>query len=380
MKAAPNTLNGSSGRRMNSPLLSMALCLSAASAIVARYRAKAPEGCDPQNVGGLLVGDIVSKRPSLANVLLCAANPEETPLITRMKKGPAIKQMDHKYFVEVKPTRKLTGATDGQDVSEFEKGGPRYAVEIRAQEFRRSYKVGQQTQEIIEDAAVPNQFAKLRMDYGKEIWKDVESQALSDNVSQEDAGTPDNGSEIGGLGYMLSAPADSMADKPINALIRIPTAQRHVGTAANFTEPVLTDMMEARRQACGHSSEFMFLVGTTIQRRFDSFENYLVDVASHTTVLRNMQNTSQKREVTRGIRFYEGSFGSAQIVIDDFLPSQKRAYGLDVDQLFMLPVGPGAKTKPLQDAGGGPRELLYLTFAYKPGDVRGHLLVKPSDE
>lgn len=93
-----------------------------------------------------------------------------------------------------------------------------------------------------------------------------------------------------------------------------------------------------------------------------------------------MQNTSLKREVRRGIRFYEGSFGSAEIVIDDFVPSYKRAYGLDLDQMYMLPMGKGAERKTLPDQGGGPRELLKMTFAYKPGDVRAHLLVKPSDE
>jgi len=355
-------------------------CFLSATSIVAAHRAEAPEGCDPQNVGGLTVADIPSKRPSLANVLLCAANPEETPLITRMRKGPKLKQMDHKYFVEEKPARNTAGATDGQDVTSFGKGGTRHAIEVRAQEFRRTYKVGQQTQEIVEDAAVPDQMAKLRMSEGKEIWKDVESRVLSSLASSEDTGVEDEGSKLGGLGYALSATGDTMADKPIPVAIRIPTAQRHTGTAAAFTETVLTDMMEARRQAAGHSSEFLFLVGTTIQRRFDTFENYLPDLASHTVTLRNMQNVGLKREVIRGIRFYEGSFGSAQLVIDDFLPSQKRAYGLDMDQLQLLPMGSGAEKKALPDLGGGPRELLKLTFAFKAGDVRGHLIVKPSDE
>lgn len=331
-------------------------------------------------IGGLTVGDIPSKRPSLANVLLCAANPEEVPLFTRMRKGKKLQQFDHKYFVQVKPERKSTGATDGQDVTAYEKGGPRYAIEIRAQEFRRVYKVGQQTQEIIEDAAVPDQMAKLRMDFGKEIIKDIEAATLSSQVSQEDQGTEDNGSKIGGAGYILSTSADSMTDKSIESSIRIPSTQRHTGTAANFTETILTDMMEARRQACGHSSEFVFFVGTTIQRRFDTFENYLVDDTTKVTTLRNMSNEKLKRDLLRGIRFYEGSFGSAQLVIDDFLPSQKRAYGFDMDQCEMLPMGNGAERKPLPDLGGGPRELLKMTFAYKLGDPRAHLFVKPSDE
>jgi hypothetical protein len=355
-------------------------CLAAAAAIVAAYRAEAPEGCDPQNVGGLTVADIPSKRPSLANVLLNACNPEETPIVTRMKKGPKLRQMDHKYFVELKPARVDIGATDGQDVTNFGKGGTRYAVEVRAQEFRRTYKVGQISQEIVEDAAVPDQMAKLRMDEGMEIWKDVETRIASSNASQEDSGVENEGSKMGGLGYLFSLAADSMADKPIETTIRMPSAQKHVGTLAQFTETVLIDMMEARRQACGHSSEFVFFCGTSVKRNFTNFANYLTDDTTKVTFLRDLGNVKRERTLTRGINFYEGDFGSAEIVIDDFLPSQKRAYGLDMDQMYMLPLGAGAEKKALPDLGGGPRELLKLTFAYKPGDVRAHLMVKPSNE
>lgn len=330
--------------------------------------------------GGLTISDIPSKRPSLANVILCAANPEETPLITRIRKGQKLTQMDHKFYVEAKPTRRTGGRADGEDVGEFGKGGPRYEVVVRAQEFGRPYKVGQQTQDVIEDAAVPDQMAKLRMSEAKEIMKDAEAKLVSSDASAADEGTPDKGSRMGGLGYLLSAPADSMADNPINAAIRIPAVQRYTGTKANFNEAALTDMMEARRNACGHSSEFLFVIGTTLQRKFDLFENYIADLASHTVTMRTMNGTSANRTVKRGIRFYEGSFGSAELIIDDFLPSQARGYGLDMDQLEWLPFGSGAKRKPLPDLGGGPRELVTFIGAYKPGDVRAHLLIKPSDE
>lgn len=332
--------------------------------------------------GGLLVADIPSKRPSLANVILCAANPEETPLITRMRKGQKLTQMDHKFFIEVKPARRTGGRSDGEDVGEFGKGGPRKEFVVRAQEFGRPYKVGQQTQDVVEDAAVPDQMAKLRLSESNEIMKDVETKVVSSDVSASDEGTPDKGSRLGGLGYLLSAPTDSMTDNPVDAAIRIPVAQRFTDVKANFTEAKLTDMMEARRNACGHSSEFLFIIGTTLQRSFDVFENYVPTVANFTVTMRTMNGSSADRTVKRGIRFYEGSFGSAELVIDDFLPSQARGYGLDMGKSGMewLPFGKGAVRKPLPDLGGGPRELVTFIGAYKPGDVRAHLLIKPSDE
>ncbi len=330
--------------------------------------------------GGLTISNIPSKRPSLANVILCAANPEETPLITRIRKGKKLTQMDHKYFVEIKPARKSAGATDGEDVTAYEGGGPRKEVEIRAQEFRRTYKVGQQSQDVVEDAAVPDQMAKLRLDYGKEIMKDVEARALSSTASAADEGSPGLGSRMGGLGYLLSASGDSMADKPIPTEIRIPSDQRFTDTLANLDENDINDLLQSRRELTGNSMELLALVGTDIQRRFDRFENYLPDVSSHTTTFRNMSNQTSKREVRRGIRFYESSFGSVELIIDDFLPSSKRGYILDMEQLTWLPHGTGAKRTPLADAGGGPRELLAFIGAFHAGDVRSHILIKPSDE
>lgn len=329
---------------------------------------------------GLLVGDIVNKVPSLANVLLCAANPEEVPFTTRIKKGKKIGQFDHKYFVEVIPGRQSGGATDGQDVTGFNKGRARKEFEIRGQEFRRSYKVGQQTQDVIEDSAVSDQMAKLRLDEGKEILKDVEAKALSDDVSAADEGTEDKGSRMGGLGYLLTPTGTAMTDKPIPDVIRIPANQRYTGTYAAFTETSLTDILENRRNLCGHSAELVMYCGTAIQRKFDQFENYIPDVASHTVTLRSMDNQRQTRTVRRGIRFYEGSFGSVEVVIDDFMPKSRRAYLVDHDQAEWLPMGKGSTKLPLPNLGGGPRELLTYTGAWKPGDVRSYCVIKPSDE
>lgn len=330
--------------------------------------------------GGLTISNIPSKRPSLANVILCAANPEETPLTSRIRKGRKLTQMDHKYFVEIKPARKSGGATDGQDVATYEGGGPRKEIVIRAQEFRRTYKVGQQSQEVVDDAAVPDQMAKLRLDYGKEIMKDVEARAVGNAASAADEGTDDKGSRMGGVGYLLSASADSMADNPIPTEVRIPANQRYTGTFANLDENAVQDLLQNRRTLTGNSMELLALVGTDLQRRFDRFENYIPDLTSHTVTFRNMSNHSGERKVRRGIRFYESSFGSVELVIDDFLPSSKRGEILDMEQCEWLPHGSGAKKTPLPNLGGGPRELLAFIGAFSVGDPRGHVLIKPSDE
>lgn len=321
---------------------------------------------------GLGSSDVVSKVPSLANVLLCAANPEETPLLTRIRKGKALTQMEHSYFVEVKPGRKTGGATDGQDVNTFEKGGPRRQLQIRAQEFRRTPKVGQQTQEIVEDSTTSDQFAKLKLDLGKELLKDVEAKMLGDDESAADEGQEDKGSRMAGIGNRLQTTAQS--DYPIPSDVRIPSTQIITGVITSIDEGDLEDAMEARRNACGVSAELVLICGTKVQRKFNEFENYVPNVTGQTAVVRTMQNTQMEKTLKRGIRFYEGSFGTVEIVIDDFMPNQYRGYLLDMEQMEMLPFGKMARFKPLADQGGGPRGLLTATLAYKVGDPRGHIV------
>lgn len=328
---------------------------------------------------GLGQSDIVSKVPSLANALLCAANPEETPLLTRIRKGKALTQMDHKYFVEVKPGRKSGGATDGQDVTTYEKGGPRRELHIRAQEFRRTPKVGQQTQEIVEDAVTKDQFARLKMELGKELMKDVEAKMLSDDESAPDEGQEDKGSRMAGIGNRLLPASGTQNDYPIPADVRIPSTQIITGSIAGITEETVEDAMEKRRNLCGASAELVLICGTKVQRKFNEFENYLPDKAGHTAVIRTTQNAQVERTLRRGIRFYEGAFGTVEIVIDDFMPNQYRGYLLDFDQMEMLPFGKMARFKPLPDLGGGPRGLLQATLAYKVGDPRAHIVFKPNE-
>lgn len=330
--------------------------------------------------GGLLVGDVVGKVPSLANVILNAANPSETPLVTRIRKGPSLTQMDHAYFVEEKPARRTDGRSDGEDVGEFGKGTKKHESAIRAQEFGRPYKVGQQTQNVVTTAGIPDQMARLRRSEMEEIMKDAETKMLSSDVSASDEGTPGKGSRMGGLGYLLSAPTDSMTDKPIDAAIRIPANQRYTDTYANFNETALVAAMKARRALCGQSADLVALIGTDLQTSFDVFENYLPTVASNTVTFRSMNGTSADRTVKRGIRFYDGSFGYVELQISDFLPSSKRGYLLDMDQMEWLPFGSGAQKTPLPNLGGGPRELVTFIGAFKAGDVRAHVFIHPSDE
>lgn len=326
--------------------------------------------------GGLTIQDIPSKRPSLANTILCAANPEEFPLLTRAKKGQKLTQMDHSYFVEVKPARNTGGATDGQDTDVFEGGGPRYAATVRAQEFRRSFKVGQQSQEVVDDAAVPDQFAKLKIDYGIECMKDAEARLLSDSSSSADTGLVNQGSMLAGLGERLTPAGTTQNDYAIPDAIRIPSAQVYSSGATSFDENALIALMQARWNLCGNSMELLYLVGSTIQQQFDTFALYVATVSSYTATIRDMTNEMLDRTVKRGVRMYEGSFGSAEVVLDFWLPNQKRGYGIDMEQFTILPFGNMARFKPLPDLGGGPRGLITMTLAAKPGDVRGHTAIK----
>jgi hypothetical protein len=330
-------------------------------------------------MAGLIASDIILKVPSLANVLLNAANPEDTPLLSMAKKGKRITQMTHTYGVEVNPSRSTAAATDGEDVSSYEGGGPRKELNIRAQEFRRSFKVGQQSQDIIEDAAITDQFGYLKVKYGVECLKDAEAAIMGDQASQADQGTATNGSKLSGFGDRLIT--TGAADQAIDSSVRIPSSQIYSGAIASFYEANLVTLMQARRTTTGRSSDLLFLVGIDVQAQMDNFERFDVIPASYggagtaSVSVRNMENVGASRTMTRGIRFYDGSFGQAKVIMEDFMPNAKRAYLLDMEQVEILPHNNLATFKPLPDLGGGPRGLMYLTLAAKVGDPRGHIKI-----
>lgn len=325
---------------------------------------------------GLSSSDIVSQVPSLADVLLCAANPEETPLLTRTKKGKALTEMTHHYFVKLKPDRKTGGATDGQDVNKFEGDGQRFETIVRAQEFRRTPKVGQQSQNIVTDSTISDQFAYLKLVLGKEILKDQETLLMADTVGAADEGIEDRGSRLAGIGDRLRDSTFTQTDNPIPTPVRIPTNQILTGSlATTITENSLVDAMEARRNACGNSPSLVMFAGTKVQRKFDEFENYFPasTAGTQTTTIQMISGDAMEKKVTRGVRFYEGSFGTLEIVIEDFMPNVYRGYLMDMEETEILPYGKMVTFTPLPDLGGGPRGLLASTMAYKVGDPRAHI-------
>lgn len=328
--------------------------------------------------GPLIASDIINKVPSLANLLLNYANPEETPLLDRARKGKKMTQMTHTVYVTVKVSRSSGGAYDGQEAGvNIENGEVRKEYQIRGQEFRREFGVGQQSQDIIEDSAITDQFAHLKMTYGKEIMKDVEAVLLSDNASAADEQLPGRGSRMSGLGDRLITTAAT--DLPIPSDVRIPSGQLWSGTVTNFAETNLQDLLKARREAAGTAADFVFLVGTDLQKQFDYFQDYdaalTINSVAHTTVSRNMQNRPSPKTLTRGLRFYKGSFGSGEVIMDDFLPNQKRGYGLNLESYTILPFGEGARFKQLEDRMGGPRGGLTMTLSAHPGDPRAHIKI-----
>jgi hypothetical protein len=324
--------------------------------------------------GGLRIADINSARPSLATTLLNYANPEETPLLDRARKGRAITQMDHKVFVTVKESRVTGGAYDGQAAGvNVGKGETRKEYQVRAQEFRREFGVGQQSQDIVEDAAVPDQFALLKLVYGKEIMKDVETRLLSDEASAPDEQLPDRGSRMSGLGDRLITTA--AADYPIPAEVRIPSNQIHTEASASIDESDIVALLQARWEASGVATNFAFFVGANIQKRFDFFHDYDATVANFTSVSRDESNRATPKTLTRGLRYYRGSFGSGEVILDSFLPNQHRGYGINLDAYEIMPHGKMAKFLKLADNGSGPRGLLCFTLAAHPGDPRAHIKI-----
>lgn len=325
---------------------------------------------------------------SLSEALFITYAPQ-TPVCTRVRKGKAIHQLFHTHKVKLKRSPVHSGATDGQPVKINQGKNPQREVISRVGVFKTSPRVGDlaEFQETVGQTTAQTSgrnpgtgathMAEAVADHLQAMKRGEEIEICSDQDSQPDGGTPDNGSKFRGLGKWFQTTAQT--DQPVPAEVRTPTGQIYAGTLANLSEEKFDEIMQARFTANGTSTELFGVFAPALKANFNLFTRRVPTVGSFDQIIRYGHN-AETNMVKRGVDFFDTDWGYAEFHPSIFLPTDQRGYLLDLDQVEMLPYGPGVNEEDLGKDGGGTAKVLRAMFLFHVGDPRAHIALKPSTE
>lgn len=292
------------------------------------------------------------------------------------------KQLLFQYGVRKLGDRKSGGVPDGKDIEAFDGATPRALIYQRGEVYRRAPMVGfiAAGNDI---AGIGDEYRQAKIDQMIELKKDIEVEMLSDQDSRPDDGV--NGSKFRALGRFVNAGELAFTELPIPTGFRTPTAQVYTGAlgdgiSTGFTEAVAQGILQSRWDLAGDSGDLTGFVSATIKTRFGVFSRYTPNIASSTPMIRlSSGQVSGNTLFGASIDVYKSDWGTYRLmaVNTEFLPDQYRGYFLDMTQIKMRN-RELLNTMPLQDQGGGPREMIRSILGPEWGDPRAHVKIAMS--
>ena len=309
---------------------------------------------------------------------LILADVRNTPLTSRMKKGPKLTNMLYSWPVEVLGARNTTPPAENADVSAFE-GDIETRIYNRAERFWRTPRVSIISEKVNETAGDFGRYSHQVTKKIKDQKRDIEYTILSTQDSNDDTGAV--GARYLGLAHVINdGTLFPFTDNQtvIPATYRTPTAQIYSGSLAAFTEDNFVAIMKSRFDNLGQTTELLLFAGSSLKNQISTyFGKYTPNRANFTTVIKTEQEAiSSRRFAGYGIDLYEGDYGSFEIVLTPFIFDQKWGYGVNMDYLVMRPLM-YCDVSPLPYQGGGMSGLVDSIVGYEFGDPRGHFALVP---
>jgi hypothetical protein len=333
--------------------------------------------------------------------LIYLADVKETPFTSTVKKGkrptnPSLWE----YGVKRRGARKHGGVPDGKDVNAFDSQNPKDYLQARSEVWRRAPMVGfiaQITSRNGGVAGVTDQFDEAVADQLVEIKRDMETEFLSNQDSRPDDGVnglwtrgpgrwlhnvlATNGDvlPLGAAATAVGQATTGFVELPIPTSYRTPANQIYDGSMGNgsttgLTEDVLKNLIQAKWDNTGASSELRGFVTSAIKNRVGLFSRYEQNIAGMTP---NLQVTTGRVSGTKllgaMIDVYSSDWGTFTLhpVSTDFMPSAYTGYFLDMSQV-QLRVTENVAQMELPNLGGGPREFIQSIIGLEMGDPRAH--------
>lgn len=293
----------------------------------------------------------VGKREDLSDIITLA-DVKETPFISMIKKGKRLTNMLFEAQMDAYGAVKTDGVIDGTDVQVFEKDANRAKFGCRAQWWRRAPMVTTLAEEVSEVAGVPSEMGRAKAKALVQMKRDMEATVLSNNESQADTGVQPY--KTRGLGKWIQN--EAQADLPVPAGFRTPLNQIYSGTLAAFEEDNLRAILQARWENIGGSANLVGIVGSGIKNKISDFSRYEPNKTGYTPI-RRFDGAVSGGKISSTVDFYEGDYGSVEVMLDNYLPNQNTGYLLDLDFVELRPhTNPFFRNLP--DLDGGPRGVI----------------------
>lgn len=323
-----------------------------------------------------VIREDLSEAVSLADV-------KNTPISSRMPKGPTLKAMEFSWNIEKMGQRRDESIPENMDVDAFE-GDETKKMYNRAQKFWRTPRVSTEAEEVNETPAeASTKYNKQKAKKTKEQKRDIEWRLCSDKESREDAGVKGKGSEFKGLGRVINDGTLPFTDERmiIPSTYRTPTAQIYTGLLADLLETHVNDMMQGRWEKTGAMSEFILFCASRLKSHISAnFGKYEANKEGFTAVIRtNRADIDRRKLVLKGVDVVEGDYGTYEVDLEPFMPTLQRGYGLELSQLSERAKFKGRHTQ-FPYLGGGKSGLIESIIGYEFGDPRSHFKIAPSDE
>lgn len=284
--------------------------------------------------------------------VLTIVEPETYPVTSTLRKGAAPKAVFSEWLVDNLRPARIGGVPEGQDVQLFNnKAINRKRIGNYVQIFRDEYAVTD-LQELVETAAVDDEYAYAKFKSARELKRDIELTLCSGQDRQVGA------ADIPYLTRGFFDWIDSAGPPDVPAEVRTPVGA--IGTAgAGTTEQQLNAILQALFEVQGGPKEYLGAFGTNLIAQVDNFTR-LSGAADSTRNRFTVTEDASSHVITLHVKRFESTFGDINFVPDTFMNpvagtiSQNAGLILNTE-LCELAYMDKLHAMELPDQGGGPR-------------------------
>ena len=318
---------------------------------------------------GLVEINQIGKREDLAD-FISMVDMKEKPLLAMIPKGKKLTNMFMQWQADKYEDPDLTGTADGVDVDNFENGARnRVLLQAYCQKKRRAAMVGDIAENVSDVAgASTGELARATKKKLEELARDIESVLCSDKDTQVEL-SKDQPYLTRGLGSWISNAAQTTL--PVNANFVPPAASIYSsGAIASLTESGTTSLRSVLKsvyQQTGRRRNLVLLAGPALQETITNFTS-IAGTAGSDIALRSYNADLATNKITTRITLYEGDFNTVEIhpslfLAKDSAAAVQAARGYVIDpEVLELRYNRMPRVMPLQDEGGGPRNLVDAIF------------------